>query len=106
MFLQVCVSKDTSDLCPLVVSHYPLSRPPSARPNRAIGRLRANPKTNMLSAVPARPHRRTGFRPTLSLMRPQATPEENSAKAKDEVTMPTYTANVRVSVVILKERIM
>lgn len=94
-----------ASICHIVQAH-PFSNPPKARPSNAIGRLFAKPKTTMLIAVPANPMRRTGFLPILSLIRPQATPEENSAKANAEVTMPTYTAIWRVSEVMLKERIM
>ncbi len=67
---------------------YPLSNPPRARPSRATGRFGAKPNTSILSAVPASPARRTGFLPTLSLIRPQTTPDKNSAKANAEVTIP------------------
>ncbi|CAG8961960.1 hypothetical protein HYFRA_00013740 [Hymenoscyphus fraxineus] len=69
---------------------YPLSSPPKALAIKATGRLGAKPKINMLSAVPAKPVKSTGFRPILSDNLPQATPEENSAKAKAEVTIPAY----------------
>ena len=71
------------------IGSYPLSSPPRARPTKATGRLGAKPNTSILSAVPASPARRTGFLPTLSLIRPQATPDKNSAKANEEVTIPT-----------------
>lgn len=71
------------------IDPYPLSNPPRARPTSAIGKFGANPNTSILSAVPASPVRRTGFLPTLSLIRPQATPDKNSAKANAEVTIPT-----------------
>lgn len=69
---------------------YPFNKPPSARANNAVGRLGENPKMSILKAVPASPVSRTGFRPILSLNRPQATPDENSAKANADVTMPQY----------------
>jgi hypothetical protein len=72
----------------------------------ATGKFGANPSTSMLQPVPARPVSRTGFRPTLSLNRPQGTPVENSAKAKAEVTMPAYTEIWRWSEVMLNDWIM
>lgn len=70
---------------------YPFKSPPNARASSATGKLGANPKINMLSAVPASPVRSTGFRPILSLSLPHATPDENSAKANADVTIPAYT---------------
>lgn len=55
---------------------------------------------SMLKAVPASPVRRTGFRPILSLNRPQATPDENSAKAKADVTIPQYM-NIWASLLVM-----
>lgn len=71
-----------------MVPTYPLRSPPNARASSATGKLGAKPKINILNAVPASPVRRTGFRPILSLSLPHATPDENSAKAKADVTMP------------------
>jgi len=88
------------------VSPYPFSNPPKARPSNATGRLGAKPNISMLSAVPASPVIKTGFRPTRSLSLPQITPVENSANAKAEVTMPAYIAIWRLSSVILKDEIM
>lgn len=81
---------------------YPFKSPPKARANNATGKLGANPKINMLSAVPAKPVKRTGFRPILSDNLPQATPEENSAKAKADVTIPAYIGRSSGLLVILK----
>lgn len=69
---------------------YPLRRPPSARASKATGKLGAKPNNIMLSAVPASPVNKTGFRPILSLNLPQTTPDENSANANAEVTIPAY----------------
>ena len=73
---------------------YPLSRPPRAHASSATCKFGARPKIIMLSAVPASPTSRTGLRPTLSLSLPHGTPDENSAKAKADVTVPAYTAIV------------
>ena len=67
---------------------YPLSSPPNARASRAIGRFGAKPNSIMLRPVPAKPPMRTGLRPILSLIRPQITLVENSAKAKADVIRP------------------
>jgi hypothetical protein len=69
-------------------STYPFKSPPSARANNATGRLGANPKISILSAVPASPVIKTGFRPILSLSLPHTTPDENSANANADVTIP------------------
>jgi hypothetical protein len=84
---------------------HPFNSPPRARARSATGRLGAKPNTNMLSAVPARPVRRTGFRPILSLNLPHGTPDENSAKANAEVTIPAYTGIFASSLVMLKSLI-
>ena len=75
----------------MIDAAYPFKSPPSALASSATGRLGANPKINMLKEVPASPVSRTGFRPILSLNLPHGTPEENSANANADVTMPAYT---------------
>lgn len=73
---------------PELAPTHPFKSPPSARASNATGKLGAKPKINMLNAVPASPVRSTGFRPILSLNLPHATPDENSAKANADVTIP------------------
>ena len=84
--------KQALDLGPileaLLVKTYPLSKPPRALAINATVRFVENPNMSTLSPVPASPVKRTGFRPILSLSRPQRTPVENSAKVNADVTKP------------------
>ena len=82
---------------------YPFNKPPKVRASNATGRLLANPKTSILSPVPAKPVSRTGLRPILSLSHPQNMLARNSAIAKAEVTMPAYIEICFSLSVILKE---
>ncbi len=56
---------------------FPLSKPPTARPARAIQRFDAKPTTIMLNMVPKHPTRSTGFRPIRSDKEPQKMPHES-----------------------------
>jgi hypothetical protein len=60
----------------------------------------------MLSPVPKSPPRSTFFRPIRSLRRPQKMPLRHSAKANEDVTMPTYMPIRVLSVEIWKSSTM